>query len=61
MKFYLLGHLNMSLSEIAAALITVSVLLIADHFITEFRKNKKNTNEFICSNSKAFPGCSFWR
>ena len=41
MKFYLLGRLNMSLTEIAAALITVSVLLIADHFITEFRKNKK--------------------
>ena len=41
MKCYLLGRLNMSLTEIAAALITISVLLIADHLITEFRKNKK--------------------
>ncbi len=41
MKFYLLGRLNMSFTEIAAALITVVILLIADYCITKFRKNKK--------------------
>jgi hypothetical protein len=38
MKFYLLGRLNMSLAEIAAALITVAILLIVDHFIIKFQK-----------------------
>ena len=42
MGFYLSGRLNMSFTEIAAALITVAILLIADYYITKFRKNRKN-------------------
>ena len=41
MEFYLLGRLNMSFTEIAAALITVAIFLIADYYIIKFRKNKK--------------------
>ena len=45
MEFYLSGRLNMSVNEVVAALITVAILLVADHYITKFRKNRKKNRQ----------------
>lgn len=57
MKFYLAGRLNMSFTEIAAGLITVAILLIADYFITNLRKIKKGigkVDKILCQQIFAY-------